>query len=198
MSDLTGAPQPDPVVPKHGRAPLGAEVPALLAGVADGDVGAFAALYDRTCSGLYGVALRVLRDPTSAQDVTEEAYLQVWATAESFDPAQGSAQAWLTTLTHRVAVDRVRGEPRRAARMLICGNGNRVGGGRYVIDAARHHTVCGAGDALNDRQRETLALAYDGALTYQEVAELLGEPLSTVRSRIRAAVALLGESVLKA
>ena len=65
----------------------------LLAGVADGDVGAFAALYDLTCARLYGVALRVLRDQTSAQDTTEEVYLQIWGSADSFDPATSSAQA---------------------------------------------------------------------------------------------------------
>lgn len=174
---------------KHRRDPLGADsdtLVAFLAGCAGGDVGAFAALYDHTCARLYGLALRVLRDPTSAQEATKEVYRQVWATAGCFDPADGSALAWLTTLTHRVAVDRVRAKPSRTARILRCGNGNRVGGCYHVIGAVRHHTVGADDDALDDWQRETIALAYYGALTYQQVSEFLSVPLRTVTSRIRA------------
>lgn len=179
------------------RTPLdtgSAALAALLAGVADDDAGAFAALYDRTCSRLYGVAFRVLRDRTAAQEATHEAYLQAWATAESFDPTKGSVEAWLTTLMHRVAVDRLRAEPCRAARILGCSNGNRVGGCHYVIDEVRHHTVSVGSDVLNDWERETIALAYYGALTYQEVAEFLGVPLSTVTSRVRAGLTRLAQS----
>lgn len=179
-----------------GRASRGAEsdsLTALLAGVADGEVNAFAALYDRTCARLYGVALQVLQDPTSAQEVTERVYLQIWANAR-FDPRrEGSPQAWLTTLTHRAAVQRARAEPGCTARTSLRSNGNRVGGCHCVIDAVGHHPA--GGDALNDSQRETITLAYYGALTYQQVAELLEVPQSTIRSRIRAALTRLGESV---
>lgn len=188
-------------VTEHRRAPRRAgsdTLTALLAGAADGNMDAFEALYDHTCARLYGVALRVLRDSTSAQEALEAVYLQVWDTAVTFNPAEGSAQAWLTTLTHRIAVDQVRNEPYRAARMLGCGNGNLVGGCHYVMDAVRHHMVCAAGDALTDWQRELLALIYYGAMTYKEVAEFLGEPMSTVRSGIRFAVTRLGESAVTA
>lgn len=137
----------------------------------------------------------MLRDPKISQETTLEVYLHVWANAHLFDPGKGSAQAWLTTLTHRFAVERVRCKPGRAARILGCGNGNRAGGCYYIIDEVRHHMVCADADALNDWQRETIALAYYGGMTYQQVAEFLGEALPTVRSRIRAGVIRLGESL---
>lgn len=183
----------------HRRALRGAEsdmLAALLAGVADGEVDALAALYDRTCARLYGAALQVLQDPTWAQEATVEVYLQIWSNAALFDPRrEGSPQAWLTMLIHRVAVERVRAEPGYTARISLRGNGNRncVGGCHCVIDAVRHHPA--GGDALTDSQRETIALVYYGALTYQQVAQLLDVPLATIRSRIRAGLSRLGELV---
>jgi len=103
------------VAPRH--APRGVPsdtLAALLAATANRDVAAFTALYDRTCSRLCGVALRVLRDPGYALETTRDVYLQVWNTAHRFDPREGSPLAWLTTLTHRHSVDRVRAEATRA------------------------------------------------------------------------------------
>lgn len=183
---------PLPAVSEPGCAPTHAE--ALLAALGTGDVSAFAELYDHTRARLYGVALRVLREPASATEATQEAYAQIWATAGSFDPAECSAEAWLTTLIHRVSVERVRAEPCRAARILGCSNGNRVGGCQYVLDEVRHHMVSAESDALNDWQRETIALAYYGAMTRQQVAEFLDVPLSTVTSRIRTGLTRLAQS----
>ncbi len=167
-------------VTEHRSAPCGAEsetLTALLAGTADGDVSAFAALYDHTCSRTYGVALRVLHVPGFAQETTQEVYLQVWTTADRFDPARGSVQAWLTTLTHRRAVDRVRSERAHTRRVLIYHNGNRVDGRDDVIDevlGGLERSKVSAGVAtLTKPRREAIALAYYGGLTYSQVAEHL-------------------------
>jgi RNA polymerase sigma-70 factor (ECF subfamily) len=172
---------------------------ALLGGTADGDGDAFAVLYDRTCSRLYGVAQAVLRDPGFAEEATQEVYLQVWVTAHRFDPAKGSAQAWLTTLAHRRAVDRVRSEQAHTKRVLFYDNGNRIVDSDYVVDevigGVERRMVRAGLASLTDRQHEAIALAYYGGLTYRQVAERLGETLPTIKSRIRAGLARLRESV---
>ena len=86
------------------------DLDALLRRVAHHDSEAFAALYDATRSRVYGMVSRVLRDRGYSEETTQDVYLQVWRTAESYDPASGSALAWLLTLAHRRAVDRVRSE----------------------------------------------------------------------------------------
>lgn len=182
---------------KHRHGVFGNEsdlLAALLARLPEGDIGAFAALYDRTCARLYGLALQVLRDPASAQQATQEVYRRIWATADRFELANGSAQAWLTTLTHRVAVAWLRAEPRRTARILGCNNGNCVGGCHCVADEVHHHLAGPECDALNDGEREAIALAYYRGLTYQEVAEFLGDPVPTVASRIRAGLIRLTQA----
>ncbi|WP_372512253.1 sigma factor, partial [Mycolicibacterium gadium] len=87
-----------------------AELDALLRRVAQRDADAFASFYDATRSRVYGLVTRVLRDQGYSEETTQDVYLQVWRTAESYDPASGSAVAWLLTLAHRRAVDRVRSE----------------------------------------------------------------------------------------
>ena len=93
-----------------GRARTGdqAVLAELLRRSARGDEQAFAQLYDATSARVYGLALRVVRDPAQAQEVTQEAYLETWRTASRFDPAKGSAISWLMTIAHRKGVDRVR------------------------------------------------------------------------------------------
>ena len=87
-----------------------ADLDTLLRQVARRDRDAFAAFYDATCARVYGTVLRVLRDPGYSEETTQEIYLQVWRTAESYDPASGTPLAWLLTVAHRRAVDRVRSE----------------------------------------------------------------------------------------
>ena len=87
-----------------------ADLDALLRRIARRDADAFAAFYDDTRARVYGLISRVLRDPGYSEETTQEVYLQVWRSAEGYDPASGSALAWLLTLAHRRAVDRVRAE----------------------------------------------------------------------------------------
>ena len=86
------------------------DLDALLRRVADQDVDAFANFYDSTRARVFGLVTRVVRDPGYSEETTQDVYLQVWRNAGNFDPAAGSALAWLLTLAHRRAVDRVRSE----------------------------------------------------------------------------------------
>jgi RNA polymerase sigma-70 factor (ECF subfamily) len=171
---------------------------ALLALVARGDEEALAALYDRYSGVAYAIALRVVRDSGLAQDAVQDAFLAAWRTAAGFDPARGTASTWLLTLVHRRAVDIVRREQRRRTEPL--GEGAADAGGPVDEDAVirdRRRTVQEALARLPPEQRQALELAYYGGLTQSELADRLGLPLGTVKSRMFAALArlrdLLGE-----
>src|ERR1700756_468140 len=86
------------------------DLDALLGRVARGDSAAFATLYDLTKTRVYGLVMRVLRDPGYSEETTQEVYLEAWRTAPAYDSAKGSALAWLLTMAHRRAIDRVRAE----------------------------------------------------------------------------------------
>ncbi len=171
---------------------------ALLALVARGDDDALAALYDRFGRIAYAVALRVVRDSELAQDAVQDAFLAAWRTAAGFDPARGTAATWLLTLVHRRSVDIVRREQRRRTEPLAEGNAGT--GGAVDEDAVirdRRRTVQEALTRLPPEQRQALELAYYGGLTQSELAEQLGVPLGTVKSRMFTALSrlrdLLGE-----
>jgi RNA polymerase sigma factor (sigma-70 family) len=170
----------------------------LLALVARGDEEALAALYDRYSGVAYAVALRVVRDSGLAQDAVQEAFLAAWRTAVGFNPARGTASTWLLTLVHRRAVDIVRREQRRRTEPL--GDDAADTGGAVDEDAVirdRRRAVQEALAQLSPEQRQALELAYYGGLTQSELADQLGLPLGTVKSRMFAALArlrdLLGE-----
>ncbi|WP_374101148.1 sigma-70 family RNA polymerase sigma factor [Antrihabitans sp. YC2-6] len=161
----------------------------LLQRTAGGDKGAFAALYDLTSSRVFGMTLRVLRDPGFAEETSQEVYLQVWRTAGSFDPAKGSAQSWLMTLAHRRAVDRVRSEQSNTDREIVYESKNNPGEFDQVTeevwDRIERRAVLECLDTLTPTQRESVALAYYGGRTYREVAADLGVAVPTIKSRIR-------------
>src|SRR3546814_4753086 len=96
-------------VPSGDTAPEGpVDLAALFRRASRGDESAFGQLYDATAARVHGLVLRVVRDPAQAEEVTQEAYLEVWRTASRFDPERGSPLSWLMTIAHRRAVDRVR------------------------------------------------------------------------------------------
>ena len=171
---------------------------ALLALVAEGDDEALAELYDRYGRLSYAIALRILRDTGLAQDAVQDAFLTAWRTAAGFDPARGTAPTWLLTLVHRRSVDIVRREQRRRSEPLADSASDAAGpADEDALIRDRRRTVQEALARLPPDQRQALELAYYGGLTQSELAERLGLPLGTVKSRMFAALArlrdLLGE-----
>jgi RNA polymerase sigma-70 factor (ECF subfamily) len=163
------------------------ELQAALSAVARGDEAAFAVVYDRAAPVVLGTARRILRDPAQSEEVMQEVLLEVWRTAARFDPAAGSAAAWITTLAHRRAVDRVRSE-QRAARRETRSAAAEVGYDEVAeaVEASLdRERVRRCLDGLTELQRESLTLAYYGGYSYREVAQLLGVAVGTVKTRMR-------------
>jgi len=166
-----------------------ADLDALLRRVAEEDVEAFAAFYDNTRARVFGLVLRVLRDPGYSEETTQDVYLQVWRNARTYNPAAGTPLAWLMTLAHRRAVDRVRSEQSASQRESRYGAANvdlpadRVAEAVIQLDEQRQVTECLA--SLTDPQRECIQLAYYEGLTYVQVSERLAANLATIKSRMR-------------
>ncbi len=174
---------------------------ALVALIARSDDEALAALYDRYGRVAYGLALRILRDPALSQDAVQEAFLAAWRTAASFDPKLSKPSTWLLTLVHRRAVDLVRREQRRRAEPLP--ETHEVAGEATDEEVAlreRRQVVQHALRRLPQEQREALELAYYGGFTQSELADRLGVPLGTIKSRMFTGLTrlrdLLGEAAV--
>lgn len=168
---------------------------AVLALVARSDETALAELYDRFGAVAYRVALRILRDPALAQDAVQDAFLTVWRTADRFLAERAKASTWILTLVHRRAVDLVRREQRRRADPLDDAPPD-AGGAATDEEAAlreRRREVQAALAQLPFDQRELLELGYYGGLPQSEIAERLGLPLGTVKSRMFAGLGRLRE-----
>jgi RNA polymerase sigma-70 factor (ECF subfamily) len=167
---------------------------ALVALAARADDGALAELYDRFGHVAYGLALRIVRDPGLAEDAVQEAFLAIWRSAGRFVPERAKASTWILTLVHRRAVDIVRREePRRAEPLEAAPQA----GGSLTEDEAwlrlQRTRVQEALRRLPDQQREALELAYYGGFTQSQLADRLGEPLGTIKSRMFAGLARLRE-----
>jgi RNA polymerase sigma factor (sigma-70 family) len=168
---------------------------AVVALVARSDEVALAELYDRFGRVAYGLAFRILRDRSLAEDAVQEGFMTAWRTADRFMPERAKASTWLLTLVHRRAVDLVRREDRRRAEPL--GEGYEAAGeGSTEHDAWLRFERERVQDALRrlpDQQREALELAYYGGFTQSELAERLGQPVGTIKSRMFAGLARLRE-----
>ena len=161
----------------------------LLALVADGDEPAFAELYRRVAPAVFGLVTKVVRDPAQAEEVTQEVFVELWRTSPRFDPARGTARSWIMTCAHRRAVDRVRSAERAARRDDLAGRRDQGRPYDEVVEQVetslqREH-VRRSLDVLTDLQREAVVLAYYGGYTHREIAELLGVPSGTVKTRLR-------------
>jgi len=159
----------------------------LLTDVARGDESAYEAVYDLTSGWVLGAARKVLRDPAMAEEVMQEVMLEIWRRASRFDPAVGSGAAWVMTLAHRRAVDRVRSERSHADRELkaataVIDYDDVTEAVENSLERQRVQRCLGSLTAL---QRECVSLAYYGGYTYAEVAGLLGVPAGTVKTRMR-------------
>jgi RNA polymerase sigma-70 factor (ECF subfamily) len=178
-----------PGAPSAEGAPGGPALAELLRLSSRGDQRAFAELYDATSRRAFGLALRVVRDPAQAEEVTQEAYLDVWRTASRFDPDRGSALAWLLTIVHRKAVDRVRSAEASTRRDTSYHQQNQPVAHDATAEAAEvsleTRRVRVAMEHLTAVQRQALELAYFGGYTHTEVATMLDLPVGTAKTRIR-------------
>ena len=169
------------------RQPAGPVDIALLA-TARGDQSAFADLYDLCSPNVYGLIRRIVRDRAQSDEVLQEVMLEIWRVAPRFDPRLGSAVAWIMTIAHRRAVDRVRSEVAERGRVERASARGEVEEGPVhdeVIDELDRQRVRAALHDLTDLQRSSIELAYYGGLTQTEISVLLGIPLGTVKTRIR-------------
>jgi RNA polymerase sigma factor (sigma-70 family) len=198
LADTLPAParmrQDDRALPRHTH--LSDE--ALVALVARGDESALGQLYDRVGRVAYGIAFRILRDDRLAEDAVQEGFLAVWRSAATFRPERAKASTWIVTLVHRRAVDLVRREERRRAEPLEAADRPEVADpSGSAEDTAwlgfERDRVQAALRTLPDGQREALELAYYGGYSQTELAERLGVPLGTVKSRMFAGLARLRE-----
>ncbi|MEO8324610.1 MAG: sigma-70 family RNA polymerase sigma factor [Nitrospirota bacterium] len=166
------------------------ELIELIGRTAQGDEAALGSLYDRTGSYVYGLGFRVLGDTTMAEEVTMDVFLQVWRQAGQFDHSRGTPMVWLAVLTRSRAIDRLRiGKKDRETREPI----ERIASEPDVESDPEQSSVyleqCRivrqAINSLPSEQREMIELAYFGGLSQREIASQVGEPLGTVKTRIR-------------
>jgi RNA polymerase sigma-70 factor, ECF subfamily len=170
---------------------------ALIMTVAKGDADAFNRLYREIAGPVYRTALSVLRDPAHAEEVAQEVLLEVWRTAARFDPARGTAEAWVLTMARRRAIDRVRSAAAGTARER---RDSRIGTSwdqvsEAVQDILDRERLTYSLQQLTGPQRQVIMLAFYGGHTYTEVATILGIAVGTVKSRIRAGLTRMRESM---
>jgi RNA polymerase sigma-70 factor (ECF subfamily) len=167
--------------------------PPLLPSVARGDVAAFEALYDRYSGLLYALLLRMLGSPEDAQEVLQEAFVKAWNDARMFDSARGSEVAWLISITRSRGIDRIRSRKIRYERESDAGREisirttsvDTATGSHELILAQERAAVRAALVELPEAQRLALEMAYFDGLSQTQIAEKLGEPLGTIKTRMQ-------------
>jgi RNA polymerase sigma-70 factor, ECF subfamily len=167
----------------------------LLARVSAGDDRAFSRLCDLFAGPVLGEALRHLADRAAAEDVTQEVFLRIWKNAHAFDPERGSAEAWIATIARNASRDALR----RRATVAVDESADRADPSANppaeVSDAEESLLLQSAVASLAPPLREVIELAYWQGLSQTEIAERLGDPLGTVKTRTRRALALLAEAL---
>jgi RNA polymerase sigma-70 factor (ECF subfamily) len=179
----------DSQAPQPGVADLSVQIGL----VARGDTAAFDVVYEQIVSSVFGIVLRVMRDPAQSEEVSQDVMLEIWRDAAKFDPRRGSAMAWVTTLAHRRAVDRVRSVQKQSDRELRVATADipydEVA--EAVESTFERERVRRCLASLTDLQRESVNLAYYRGYTYGQVASLLGVPTGTIKTRMRDALVRL-------
>ncbi|WP_395640786.1 ECF RNA polymerase sigma factor SigK [Pseudolysinimonas sp.] len=164
-------------------------IESLLRDVAQGNRAAFAEMYDRISSRVMGLVTRLLRDRAQSEEVTQEVFLEIWQQASKFDSNRGSGMAWVLTMAHRRAIDRIRASQKSHERDLRIGIRDMERDFDQVSESVEirveNERVKHAMSRLTQLQREAVILAYYGGYSHSEMAEILGIPLGTVKTRLR-------------
>lgn len=178
-------------IPDHPRAalPVVPDLAHLLTLVGRRDERAFDTFYRSTSARVFGLVRRIVVDPTISEEVTQEVFLQVWHQAAEFSPKLGSPFAWLMTLAHRRAVDRIRSEQAHRDRLSRWSTSQMPTAFDDVMESVlardESQVLKAAFAGLSEKQRQAIELAYYRGFTYVQVAEALEAPLGTVKGRIR-------------
>ena len=177
-----------------------AEDVALMRRIVEADETALGALYDRWVRSLYSLVLHLLKDADEAEDVVEETFWQAWKKADSYEPAKGAVSTWLLTIGRRKALDRLRAKKRSREELTSSDHAafadlpsNDPDPSADVERSELRERVRAALSELPDEQREVLELGYFSGMSQSEIAEATGEPLGTVKTRMRLAMQKLRE-----
>lgn len=190
---------PEPELSYSGETRSNADDVALIRRMVDADETALGALYDRWSRSLYSLVLHLLRDPDEAEDVVEETFWQAWKKASAYEPSKGAVSTWLLTIGRRKALDRLRANKRKRE--------DPVGSQGIFADlpsgepdpsqdmegAELRRHVHAALRGLPAEQREVLVLGYFRGLSQSEIVDSTGQPLGTVKTRMRLAMQKLRE-----
>lgn len=174
---------------------------ALVVGVGRFHEDALAEIYRRHAGPAYALARRILGDGPLAEEVVQEIFVRLWTEPERFDPERGSLRAWLLSQTHSRCIDRIRSDESRRRRELQ--DASRTDHASHsvdeeIIDLMVAEKVTQGLQSLSEGERRAIELAYFGGHTYREVAQILGEPEGTVKSRIRSGLRKLHRHMVDA
>lgn len=169
---------------------------ALIRRMTDGDETALAALYDRYAGLVFSVAKRIVGDPSTAEEILQDIFYQAWRSASSFDPSRGSFAGWLLVSARNRSIDRLRRRHGEAADPLpedaVTLSVNIESDAAQRILLSKVTQVIGE---LPETQRAALEMAYFEGMTHSEIAERTGEPLGTIKTRLRAALGSLKKAL---
>ncbi len=178
----------------------------MLLRVSHGDQASFNALYDRLSGPLYSLALKMLGDPSDAQDALQEVFVQIWSRAKTYDPGKSSVFSWAVLMTRSRAIDRLRARDRRLR--VVAGSTTDEA---RLAEATNASTAESAADTANkndeaahvrallnnlpEEQQQAIDLAFFGHFTHHQIASRLGQPLGTIKARIRRGLLKLREQI---
>lgn len=177
----------------------------LVQRVANGDALALEQLYDRYGQTVYSLALRIVRDPETAEELTQEVFVRLWRFAGTFDPARGRFSGWLLGIAHNLSLNEVRRWQSRPQKAALSDNDDErpydlvdesADSAEMAWQNIRRQAIVDALKQLPDPQRRAIELAFFGGFTHLEIATMLGDPLGTIKSRIRIGMQRLKQLLL--